>query len=430
MTTTPSHMTEIQTKAAQVLRVEDAQALIMQQLKVLDTTQQIDLFSALNRILAEDIISPIHVPFHDNSAMDGFAFNGRGLLELTTPQILSLKIQGEALAGHPYQAKLETGACVRIMTGAVMPNDCDTVIPQESCQTIDNETIRFHSSAIRSGENRRLQGEDLRQGQVALAKGQRLGPAELGLLASLGIAQVKVQTRLRVAYFSTGDEIRSLGEPLETGCIYDSNRYTIFGMLSNLGCDVIDLGVVRDHPEALEQALRDACEKADVIITSGGVSVGAADYTKQVMAKLGKVEFWTVAMRPGRPMAFGQVESGSHRAYLFGLPGNPVAVMVSFYFFVQNALRHLTGERIPDTLPVLARSVSAIKKRAGRTEYQRGIARRGIDGQLEVSVTGSQGSGILRSMSEANCMIVLKHEQTDVQAGDLVEIRLFQGFCA
>jgi molybdopterin molybdotransferase len=272
-----------------------------------------------------------------------------------------------------------------------------------------------------------LQGEDLRAGAPALLKGRSLRPADLGLIASLGIAEVPVRRKVRVAFFSTGDELRSLGEPLEAGCVYDSNRYTLYGMLARLGCDMLDMGVVRDDPAALEAALRSACENADVIITSGGVSVGEADYTKQIMAQLGDVLFWKIAMRPGRPMAFGKITSGGKSAWLFGLPGNPVAVMVTFYFFARAALLRMMGAD-DALLPMLqAISQSAIRKKPGRTEYQRGILSHDAQGRAQVRITGSQGSGILRSMSEANCMLILSHERGSVEAGDAVSVLSFEG---
>jgi molybdopterin molybdotransferase len=238
---------------------------------------------------------------------------------------------------------------------------------------------------------------------------------------------VPVQRRLRVAFFSTGDELRSIGEPLDEGCVYDSNRYTIYGMLSRLGCDMVDMGVVKDDPASLEAAFRTACENADVIITSGGVSVGAADYTKQMMALLGDVSFWKIGMRPGRPMAFGKIASNGHSAYLLGLPGNPVAVMVTFYFFAREALLHMMGAA-SDPLPLMrVASQSAIRKKPGRTEYQRGILSLDANGHQQVRITGAQGSGILRSMSEANCMVVLRHEQGSVNAGDAVDVMVFDG---
>jgi molybdopterin molybdotransferase len=280
---------------------------------------------------------------------------------------------------------------------------------------------------VRSGDNRRLQGEDLARGEAALSAGRVLRPADIGLAASLGQAELPVWRRLRVAFFSTGDELRSIGEPLAEGCVYDSNRYTIHGMLTRLGVEVLDLGVVRDDPAALEAAFRSACENADAIITSGGVSVGEADHTKQVMGRLGEVAFWRIAMRPGRPMAFGRIRSGAHSAVLFGLPGNPVAVMVTFYAFVRGALLAMAGAA-PEPLPLLrARALEAIRKKPGRTEYQRGIVSRAADGDWNVQLTGAQGSGILRSMSVANGLVLLHHEQGSVERGGYVDVLPFDG---
>jgi len=242
-------------------------------------------------------------------------------------------------------------------------------------------------------------------------------------MASLGFAEVPVRRRLRVAFFSTGDELRSVGEPLAPGEVYDSNRYTIWGMLTRLGVEVIDMGVVRDDPESLERAVRIAAESADAIVSSGGVSVGEADFTRQVMNKLGDIAFWTIAMRPGRPMAFGKIG----RAAYFGLPGNPVAVMITFYFFAREALLRMMGAE-PEPLPfVRARSQTAFRKRPGRTEYQRARLSREADGTMSVRSIGSQGSGVLRSMSEANCIVVLHHGQDSVAAGDPVDCIAFEG---
>ncbi|MBC3874490.1 molybdopterin molybdotransferase MoeA [Undibacterium flavidum] len=421
---TSSTPINIVTSDNQFLSVAQAQQFIQEKLTEISDVEIVSLRSALGRVLAEDILSPINVPAHDNSAMDGFAFDST---QLTQGQALNLTIIGEALAGHPYTSIVPAGACVRIMTGAVMPVSCNTVIPQELIKQTEENSIAIPANSVRTGDNRRLCGEDLQYGKVALPKGKRIQPAELGLIASLGIEFVTVKRRLKIAYFSTGDEVRSLGEKLDEGCIYDSNRYTVYGMLTRLDCEIIDLGVIADHPEALEIALCEACARADAIITSGGVSVGAADYTKQVMAKLGQVSFWTIGMRPGRPMAFGQIQSQNKSAYLFGLPGNPVAVMVTFYFFVKQALQQLVGEKGEQGLLIPANSRHAIRKRRGRTEYQRGIASRNAQGLLEVQVTGSQGSGVLRSMSEANCMIVLNDEQGDISAGQIVDILLFDG---
>ncbi len=407
------------------LPVPDAQTIIRQFIKPVAAIEKVAIRSALDRVLAGDIVSPINVPSHDNSAMDGYALHGG---DLKAGQDLSLKIIGTAFAGRAFEGAVRNGECVRIMTGAVMPGDCDTVIPQEFTRDESETGITIPAGSVRSGDNRRLKGEDLAVGTPALQKGKILRPADLGLLASLGIAEVPVQRRLRVAFFSTGDELRSIGETLDEGCVYDSNRYTLYGMLTRLGCDIVDMGVVRDDPASLEAAFRTACENADAIITSGGVSVGAADYTKQMMAQLGDVTFWKIGMRPGRPMAFGRISSNGKDAYLFGLPGNPVAVMVTFYFLARQALLHMMGASAVDGPPMMkARSKAAIRKRPGRTEFQRGILSIAEDGMQEVSITGSQGSGVLRSMSEANCMVVLEHERAEVKAGDLVDVILFDG---
>ncbi|WP_040788442.1 molybdopterin molybdotransferase MoeA [Massilia niastensis] len=407
----------------EALPVRDAQRIIRDFVQPLRSSEQVALRSALGRVLARDIVSPIDVPAHDNSAMDGYALRGA---DLPPDGVATLKVIGVAYAGKPSGLLPGPGECVRIMTGGVMPDGCDSVLPQEFAEPAGDDTVGVRAGAIRAGDNRRFAGEDLKAGSAALKAGRVIRPADLGLVASLGVAEVPVQRRLRVAFFSTGDELRSIGEALDEGCVYDSNRYTIYGMLQRLGCDIIDMGVVRDSPEALEDALRSACENADAIVTSGGVSVGAADYTKQVMALLGDVTFWKIGMRPGRPLAFGRISSNGRSAFLFGLPGNPVAVMVSFYFFAREALLRMMGAEAP--LPLLrARSSGAIRKKPGRTEYQRGIVARGADGEPEVRITGSQGSGILRSMSEANCMVVLHDEQGNVAVGDVVDILPFEG---
>jgi molybdopterin molybdotransferase len=313
------------------------------------------------------------------------------------------------------------------MTGAAIPSGCDSVLPQELAAHIGEHTVTIGHGAIRAGANLRRAGEDLQAGGIALARGKIMRPADLGLVASLGIAEVSVLRKLRVAFFSTGDELRSLGDCLDDGCVYDSNRYTLFGMLTRLGCEVIDMGVVRDDPAALEAALRTAAADADAIITSGGVSEGAADYTRDIMARLGDVAFWKLAMRPGRPLAFGQVQADGHSAWLFGLPGNPVAVMVSFYMFARPALLRMMGTQNQGIPAMRAKAAQAIRKRPGRTEYQRGILDTGADGEPQVRLTGAQGSGILSSMTEANCIVVLHDAQGNVAAGEMVEVLLFDG---
>lgn len=406
------------------LTVTQAQAIVAAFVAPVEAIEQVALRSALDRVLATDIISPINVPSHDNSAMDGYALRGA---ELGGEQAVSLRIVGTVYAGDVHDARVGAGECLRIMTGAVMPAGCDTVIPQEFTTTAGDDRITFAAGTVRPGENRRFAGEDLQAGSAALPAGTIIRPADLGLLASLGFAEVPVRRRLRVAFFSTGNELRSIGQSLDQGCVYDSNRYTLFGMLTRLGCDLIDMGVIRDDPAALETALRTACESADAIITSGGVSVGAADYTKQIMATLGDVSFWKIGMRPGRPMAFGKISSNGKSAYLFGLPGNPVAVMVTFYFMARGALLRMMGATETPLPQLQVRSQAPIRKKPGRTEYQRGILSRDASGQQQVRITGAQGSGILRSMSEANCMVVLSDSQGNVAAGDLVDVVLFDG---
>jgi len=382
-------------------------------------SESVDIFAALGRITAQDVISPINVPPHDNSAMDGFAFDGA---QLRDTQNLSLKVVGTALAGKAWTGAVHAGESVKIMTGAIMPKGLNTVVPQELCQIKTSDAIEIPAGLLKAGDNRRLCGEDIMQGQAALLKGASITPAAAGLLASLGVPNVLVVRRLRVAYFSTGDEILSLGEAPREGAVYDSNRYTVHGMLQALGCEMIDMGVVKDQPDLLEQAFNKAAEQADAIITSGGVSVGEADFTKAMMKKLGDVVFWKIAMRPGRPMAVGRIQKGQRSAVLFGLPGNPVAVMVTFLAFVKPALLKMMG-CTATPLPMLrAKTQEVLRKKPGRTEYQRGIVSRNAQGELQVITTGNQGSGVLSSMVQANGLIVLSHQQGTTQLGDWVDV--------
>ena len=381
--------------------------------------ERVAVFDALGRVLARDLVSPISVPPHDNSAMDGYAFDGA----LLARGALQLEVVGTALAGKAWQGQVGAGQCVKIMTGAIMPAGLDTVVPQEFTRMLPDGRVEVPAGLLKAGDNRRCEGEDLMRGRPALAAGERLSPAACGLVASLGIPEVEVFRRLKVAYFSTGDEILSLGESPREGAVYDSNRYTVHGLLTRLGCEVIDLGVVRDDPALLEGAFRDAAGRADAIITSGGVSVGEADYTKAMMKQLGDVAFWKIAMRPGRPMAVGRIGD----AVLFGLPGNPVAVMVTFLAFVRPALLRMMGARTTQPVLLKARSAEAMRKKPGRTEYQRGTVTRAADGGLAVRTTGNQGSGVLSSMVHANGLIVLHHAQGNVAAGDEVDVMMFDG---
>lgn len=405
------------------LRADTANLFLHTLIAPVAQSETVALKEALGRVLDRDIVSPIDVPAHDNSAMDGFAFRGE---LLQTGQTLTLEVAGTALAGAAWSGVVGPGQCLKIMTGAVMPSGLDTVVPQEMVQTHGN-TVVIAAGALQRGDNRRFKGEDLRQGEPALRSGCVVGPAALGLLASLNISRVAVRRKLRVAFFSTGDEILSLGDSPREGAVYDSNRYTLFGLLTRMGVEVLDMGVVRDDPAALEAAFSTAATQADAIITSGGVSVGEADHTKAVMRKMAGgengVAFWKIAMRPGRPMAVGRIGS----AMLFGLPGNPVAVMVTFLAFVRPALLRMMGAQANASPMLKARSAEAIRKKPGRTEYQRAVVTSAANGTLEVRTTGQQGSGVLSSMVAANGLLVLHHDQGNVAVGEEVDMLMFDG---
>ncbi len=413
---------ELQGYDPQALSADRVNDFLARLVEPITEAETVGIFDALGRVLADDVVSPISVPPHDNSAMDGFALRGSEL----TDRPLTLRNQGTAYAGKAWAGAVGPGECVKIMTGAIMPAGLDTVVPIEFVK-VDGDTVTLPPGVVKPGDNRRLLGEDLMAGQPALRRGQTLGPAALGLLASLGLATVRVVRRARVAYFSTGDEILSLGEAPREGAVYDSNRYTVFGLLTRMGVEVIDLGVVKDEPALLEAAFRDAAARADAIITSGGVSMGEADHTKAMMKQLGDVAFWRIAMRPGRPMAVGRLNQAGRSAVLFGLPGNPVAVMVTFLAFVRPALQRLMGAEVQAPVLLQAKSGEAMRKKPGRTEYQRGTVVREADGSLVARTTGNQGSGVLSSMVQANGLIVLRHDQGNVAVGDTVEVMLFDG---
>jgi len=399
--------------------VVKARELIAQFLTPVSAIERLNIRAALDRVLAADVVSPLDVPAHDNSAMDGYAVR---CADLKTDGEVALRIVGAAFAGVPFRGQVKAGECVRIMTGGVVPDGCDTIVMQEHAEA-KGDTVRI-GGGHQLGQNLRRAGEDLKRGQIALKRGLLLRPAEIGLIASLGIGEVGVFRRLRVAFFSTGDELRSIGTPLGAGQIYDSNRYTIHGMLARLGCEAIDMGVVRDDPKLLEQAFTDAAAAADVVITSGGVSVGEADFVKELLERLGEVVFWKIAMKPGRPLAYGRIAN----AHFFGLPGNPVSVMVTFYQFVREALLKLAGrDPVPPLPSFRLPCLSNLKKAPGRTEFQRGVLGQDATGNWSVRVTGEQGSGILSSMSEANCFIILPEAQGNVAAGTMVEVQVMEG---
>ncbi len=401
------------------MSVEKARGHIRSFLEPVTAVERLSIRAALGRVLAEEVISPVNVPQHDNSAMDGYAVR---FDDFKQDGEATLKVIGAAFAGKPFDGSVGPGQAVRIMTGAVIPKGADTVIQQERAKASGDQVAV--APVAKKGTNTRSAAEDLRQGEPALKRGQSLRPAEIGLLASLGIGEISVYRKLRVAFFSTGDELVPIGSPLGAGQIYDSNRYTLYGMLTRLGCDVLDMGVIRDDPDAVQRAFDEAAQSADVVITSGGVSVGEADYVKQILDRLGEVLFWKIAMKPGRPLAYGRIG----RAHFFGLPGNPVAVMVTFYQFVRDALLYLQGQVTVAPLPNLkVTCTSAIKKAPGRTEFQRGILTRAADGQWTVRTTGDQGSGILSSMSQADCFIVLPTEMGNLPAGAVVDVQLLEG---
>jgi len=400
------------------LSVAQALARIGATIKPVAGTESVALRSALGRITARDIESPVNVPPYPNSAMDGYAVLSADL----GADPVSLAVAGTAWAGTPFNDTVRSGQCVRIMTGAKLPAGADTVVMQEDVVR-EGDRVRI-GAGHQQGQNVRHIGEDISQGGVVLPAGRQIVPADLGLLASLGLGEVPVVRRLRVAFFSTGDELRSIGQMLQDGQIYDSNRYTLFGMLQRLGVELLDLGVVGDDRESIASALTQAADIADVVITSGGVSVGDADYVKELLASMGRVDFWKIAMKPGRPLAFGQLGESD----FFGLPGNPVSVMATFYQLVQPSLRRMMGCTLDTPLTLRARCTTRLKKRPGRQDFQRGILSRNAEGELTVRTTGPQGSHVLSSMSQANCFIVLAADSGDVSEGTLVDVQPFLGF--
>lgn len=401
------------------LSVEDARARVMAQFTPVRQRERLALRQALGRILGQDIVAPVDVPAHANSAMDGYALRGT---DLPGQGEAALQLVGRVMAGHPLGGEVQPGTCVRIMTGGVIPQGADTVVAQEHVRRQGDQVMI--GPGHKPGQHVRHAGEDLSCGALVLQAGHRLMPADIGLIASLGFPEVSVLRQLRVAFFSTGDELRSLGQPLQPGDVYDSNRYTLHGMIRRCGAIPIDLGVVEDLPDALEQALDDAARQADVVITTGGVSVGAADHIKTVLSRVGQVGFWKVNMKPGRPMAVGRLKRD---ACFFGLPGNPVAAMVTFHQVVQPVLDYLSGTTPPTPVFLTARATSALRKIGGRREFQRGIVQWDEHGQATVQPAAAQGAGILRSMSQANCFIVLPEEGGPVAAGEPVRVQLFAG---
>jgi len=404
------------------LDAKQALQQILTRLQPIAKTEVLPIRDALGRIIAEEIRSKIDVPGHTNSAMDGYAIDGA---ELPSQGQQAFVVAGTAWAGRPYLGNVKSGECIRIMTGAAMPENTDTVIMQEHVQKDGGNILVDNTNKL--GQNVRQAGEDIATGEITLTRGNFISPAELGLLASVGISEVRVLKKIRIAFFSTGDELQPVGSVLEKGQIYDSNRYTLYGMLARLGVEIIDMGVIKDKRDAIKQAFNKAALCADVVITSGGVSVGDADFVKETLESIGEVNFWKVAMKPGRPLAFGKIKD----AWFFGLPGNPVSVMVTFYMFVQPALKKMMGSAYHEPLIINATSNTQLRKRPGRIEYQRGVLTRIEHSDptvcnYEVIKTGAQGSGILRSMSNANCFIILPTDSSDVEIGDSVQVLPFE----
>ncbi len=400
------------------LSVEQARERMCDSVAIINGFERVALRDSLNRTLAEDVISPINVPPYDNSAMDGYAVQAS---DLPDQGKATLNVIGTSFAGIPFEGQVKAGEAIRIMTGAMVPEGTDTIIMQEQIER-EGDVITL-STGHKKGQNLRYIGEDIKQDGPALLAGKKIGPAELGLLASLGIPEVTVKRKCRVAFFSTGDELRAVGEPLAEGQIYDSNRYTLYGMLTQLGVELIDMGVIPDDRQQIENAFTTAASLADVVITSGGVSVGEADYVKETLVKLGEINFWKISMKPGKPLAFGKVND----AVFIGLPGNPVSVMATFYQFALPALRRMMGQE--NILPIISKvpCKSLLKKRPGRTDFQRGILSLNEKGELVVDGTGMQGSHILSGMSKANCFIILPAESGNIEAGTLVDVQAFEG---
>jgi len=421
----------------ELLPVNQAIALMLEAITPITDTESVDLAASLDRVLAAPIYSAINVPGHDNSAMDGYAF-----LYADAANNTPLRLAGHALAGHPFKGELKTGECVRIMTGAVVPAGTDTVVMQENVN-ITGDKIDINPLPKPEANIRRA-GEDIAIDSLVFETGKRISPIDIGLLASLGIAELNVFKRIKVAVFSTGDELKPLtqtlqaGDNLQVGEVYDSNRPTLIALLSRLAVDVIDLGCIADDPEKIADAFESAIAQADVVISSGGVSVGDADYTKPVLEKLGNINFWKVAMKPGKPFAFGALRkktsgeghkknSAEQKGWFFGLPGNPVSSVVTYHQLVVPALRYLAGEVFEDAPVLSIATQTPLKKQPGRADYQRGKLITD-DGENKVTTTGNQSSGVLSSLAQANCYLVLEQERASVAAGEKVNVVLFDRF--
>ncbi|MDX2503141.1 MAG: molybdopterin molybdotransferase MoeA [Gammaproteobacteria bacterium] len=401
----------------------EVQKRIIHDTQAVDGSEQVAIRQALGRVLAKDIVATFNTPPCDNSGMDGYAFSSKELNDsMDEDSTLTLKITGQSFAGHPYKGDIAPGEAIRIMTGAQVPDGVDTVVMQEHTQNPDADTVII-TTVPKAFANVRKAGDDLTTGQTFLTKGKKISPTDLAFLATQGIAEVRVSRKLRVAFFSTGDELRSIGDTLGEGDIYDSNRYSLYGLLKNMDVEIIDMGVIPDDRDAVEAAFKSAADLADAVITSGGVSVGDADFVKETLEKLGQINFWKISMKPGKPLAFGTLG----KSLFFGLPGNPVAVIATFYQFVQPALKRMKGQEIVLPLVIKAKTSELLKKHPGRTDFQRGILEQSDSGELTVRNAGMQASHVLTAMSKANCFIIIPAESGSIEVGEMVDVQPFEG---
>ena len=404
-----------------LLPLEQALKLLNNAVSATTKTETVGLEKALDRVLAVEVRSPHNIPNYDNSAMDGYAFNS-----VTHDATQPLTMVGKSFAGAAFEGSVKAGECIRIMTGAKLPADCDCVVMQENTQVTENHITV--TQKVTAGENVRLAGNDVTLNSLVLDKGKRIDAIAIGMLASLGIARVEVFNKIRVALFSTGDEITPLGAPLKDGFIYDSNRYLITAALTRLNVDIKDYGVLADNPDLIEKTFIDASNTCDAIISSGGVSVGEADFTRDILHKLGDITFYKLAMKPGKPFAFGTLNTGENTAHFFGLPGNPVSAAVTLHQLAIPALSAMAGEQGVEPLMVKLPTINALKKRSGRADFQRGRIFRSANGSVCVESTGAQSSGALSSMVAANCYIKLEQERGNVESGELVDVLPFDRY--
>ncbi|MDD5460534.1 MAG: molybdopterin molybdotransferase MoeA [Methylococcales bacterium] len=405
-------------ESSPLLSVDAASARIKAAIRPVSGSEKVVLKNALGRVLSEPVYSPINIPHEKNSAMDGYALSSK---DIKPGQSFTLDLAGTSWAGSPFSGQLQPGQCIRVFTGAVLPAQTDSVVMQEQVQ-VDGQIILFQANTP-AHQHIREAGEDIKQGSLLYSPSKKLTAIDIGLLASAGIYEVAVKRPVKIAFFSTGDELTALGQPLQSGKIYDSNRYILSGLLTDAAHNVTDMGVIPDNKQLLENSFIEAAKNHDVIMTTGGASVGDADYIREILARCGEVNFWKIASKPGKPLAFGKIGS----CYFFGLPGNPVSVIVTFQQMVAPALKQLSDAPAAKPLRVTATCTTALKKAPGRQEFQRGILTQDDNGEFFAASSGKQGSNILGAMSQANCYIILPIESSGVQAGGKVNVELIAG---